>query len=81
LPPRSGLERSDFVPWVKSVWRVLAKHCPVRTKLRTFPSRLPVLWLDRIYLTPDGKILKSWTDREARVYSDHLPVIADVGFR
>ncbi|MGY0571263.1 endonuclease/exonuclease/phosphatase family protein [Bradyrhizobium sp. RDM12] len=66
--------------WVKSVRHVLARHCPVRTQLRTFPSRLPVLWLDRIYMTSDGKILKSWTDPEARVLSDHLPVMADVGF-
>ena len=38
--------------WVKSVRRVLASRCPVRTRLRTFPSRLPVLRLDRIYATP-----------------------------
>jgi endonuclease/exonuclease/phosphatase family metal-dependent hydrolase len=66
--------------WVKSVRRVLASHCPVRTRLRTFPSRLPVLLLDRIYLTPDGTIIKAWTDHEARGYSDHLPVVADITF-
>jgi endonuclease/exonuclease/phosphatase family metal-dependent hydrolase len=66
--------------WVKSVRRVLASHCPVHTRLRTFPSRLPVLWLDRIYATPGGKIVKAWTDRDARAYSDHLPVVADIGF-
>ena len=66
--------------WVMSVRRALAARCPVRTRLRTFPSRLPVLRLDRIYATPDGTILKAWTDREARAYSDHLPVLADVGF-
>jgi endonuclease/exonuclease/phosphatase family metal-dependent hydrolase len=43
--------------WVKSVRRVLASHCQVRTRLRTFPSRLPVLWLDGIYTTPSGKIV------------------------
>jgi endonuclease/exonuclease/phosphatase family metal-dependent hydrolase len=66
--------------WVKSVRRVLAGRCPVRTQLRTFPSRLPILWLDRIYVTSHGKILKAWTDREARAYSDHLPVLADIVF-
>jgi endonuclease/exonuclease/phosphatase family metal-dependent hydrolase len=66
--------------WVKSVRRVLAGRCPVRTRLRTFPSRLPILWLDRIYVTSHGKILKAWTDKEARAYSDHLPVIADIAF-
>jgi endonuclease/exonuclease/phosphatase family metal-dependent hydrolase len=66
--------------WVKSIRRVLASHCPVRTRLRTFPSWLPVLWLDRIYTTPGGKIVKAWTDREARSYSNHLLVAADIVF-
>jgi endonuclease/exonuclease/phosphatase family metal-dependent hydrolase len=48
--------------------------------LRTFPSRFPVLRLDRIYTTPGGKILKAWADHEARSYSDHLPVVADIAF-
>ena len=66
--------------WVKSVRRVLAARCPVRTRLRTFPSRLPVLRLDRIYVTSSGAIVKAWTDREARSCSDHLPVLADIRF-
>ncbi|MCA6106780.1 endonuclease/exonuclease/phosphatase family protein [Bradyrhizobium cenepequi] len=66
--------------WVKSVRRVLVRCCPVRTRLRTFPSRLPILRLDRIYVDRGGDILKSWTDREARLYSDHLPVVADIVF-
>lgn len=64
--------------WVRSVRRVLAQVCPNRTQLRTFPSRLPLMRLDRIYATPDSRIGKVWTDEEARVYSDHLPVIADI---
>lgn len=64
--------------WVKSVRRVLAQVCPNRTLLRTFPARLPVLRLDRIYATPDSRFGKVWTDREAGAYSDHLPVIADI---
>ena len=35
--------------------------------------------LDRIYVSRDGVIRSAWTDRKARMYSDHLPVIADVG--
>ena len=66
--------------WVKSVRRVLASRCPVRTRLRTFPSRFPVLRLDRIYAAPSGTIVKAWTDREASSCSDHLPVIADIAF-
>ena len=66
--------------WVKSVRRVLAGLCPVRSRLRTFPSRLPILRLDRIYVTSHGKMLKAWTDSEAKAYSDHLPVLADIVF-
>jgi endonuclease/exonuclease/phosphatase family metal-dependent hydrolase len=36
--------------------------------------------LDRIYVSRDGVIRSAWTDRKARMYSDHLPVIADVVF-
>jgi endonuclease/exonuclease/phosphatase family metal-dependent hydrolase len=66
--------------WVKSVRRVLASRCPVRTRLRTFPSRFPMLRLDRIYATPSGTIMKAWTDKEAGRCSDHLPVLADIAF-
>jgi endonuclease/exonuclease/phosphatase family metal-dependent hydrolase len=66
--------------WVKSVRRTLASRCPVRTQLRTFPSRFPMLRLDRIYATPSGTIMKAWTDKEARRCSDHLPVLADIQF-
>jgi endonuclease/exonuclease/phosphatase family metal-dependent hydrolase len=66
--------------WVKSVRRVMASRCPVRTRLRTFPSRFPMLRLDRIYATPSGTIMKAWTDHEAKHCSDHLPVLADIAF-
>jgi endonuclease/exonuclease/phosphatase family metal-dependent hydrolase len=52
----------------------------VRTRLRTFPSWLPILRLDRIYTTANGEILEAWTDEDAKAYSDHLPVIADIAF-
>ena len=66
--------------WVRSVRGVLAQTCPVRTRLRTFPALFPLMRLDRIYVSRDGVIRSAWTDRKARMYSDHLPVIADVVF-
>jgi endonuclease/exonuclease/phosphatase family metal-dependent hydrolase len=66
--------------WVKSVRGVLARHCPVRTRLRTFPSKLPLLRLDRIYVDRSGDIRKAWTDKKANSCSDHLPVLADIAF-
>jgi endonuclease/exonuclease/phosphatase family metal-dependent hydrolase len=35
--------------------------------------------LDRIYASRDLAIRSAWTDRKAGAYSDHLPVIADIG--
>jgi len=83
IDDRKTIVLGDFNDWlwVKSVRRVLASYCPVRTRLRTFPSRWPLLRLDRIYATPDATMAKAWTDREAAVLSDHLPVIAEVAFR
>ena len=66
--------------WVRSVRGVLAQTCPVRTRLRTFPALFPLMRLDRIYISRDGVIRSAWTDRKARLYSDHLPVMADVVF-
>lgn len=64
--------------WVKSVRGVLARHCPSRTRLRTFPSLCPIMRLDRIYVAPGGTITNAWTDHAARAYSDHLPVLAEI---
>lgn len=82
IDARRSIVVGDFNDWfwVKSVRRVLVAHCPVRTRLRSFPSRLPMLRLDRIYVTSDGTMINAWTDREARAYSDHLPILADVAF-
>jgi endonuclease/exonuclease/phosphatase family metal-dependent hydrolase len=82
VQPTRTLVVGDFNDWfwVKSVRGVLAQICPVRTGFRTFPARLPMLRLDRIYASRDLRIRSAWTDRKARAYSDHLPVIADVAF-
>ena len=64
--------------WPGSVRRVLSRVCPARTRFRTFPSRLPLLRLDRIYCRPQGAFIECFTDRSGRLYSDHLPVVADV---
>jgi endonuclease/exonuclease/phosphatase family metal-dependent hydrolase len=82
VQPTRTLVLGDFNDWfwVKSVRGVLARICPVRTRLRTFPARLPMMRLDRIYASRDLTIRSAWTDRKACAYSDHLPVIADVAF-
>ncbi len=55
VQPTRTLVLGDFNDWfwVKSVRGVLARICPVRTRLRTFPARLPLMRLDRIYASRD----------------------------
>lgn len=45
---------------------------------RTFPSRRPVLALDRIWCSHDLTVERSWVVRKARLASDHLPLLADL---
>ena len=64
--------------WVGSVRSALSRVLPACTRFRTFPSRLPLLRLDRVYCRPAAALVATFTDRAARHISDHLPVIADV---
>jgi len=64
--------------WPGSVRSALSRELPGHTRFRTYPSAWPLLRLDGIYCRPHCAMLRSFTDREARHISDHLPVIADV---
>jgi endonuclease/exonuclease/phosphatase family metal-dependent hydrolase len=48
--------------------------------VRTYPSRLPLFALDRIWVHPRSALTRfhAYSGREARDASDHLPVIAHV---
>ena len=52
--------------WPGSVRSVLSRVFPARTRFRTFPSRLPMLRLDRIYCRPRGALIHGFTDRAGR---------------
>ena len=73
----------DFNDWVwrGSVQNRIMKVLPVRTWLRTFPSFLPMIRLDRIYVRPADAILRAWTEPNARIVSDHLPVFAEIDIK
>jgi endonuclease/exonuclease/phosphatase family metal-dependent hydrolase len=73
----------DFNDWffAGSVRSVLARVLPGRSRHRTFPSWCPMLRLDRIYCRPVDALIRTWTDREGRLVSDHLPVIAELRLR
>lgn len=53
---------------------------PTTSRSRSFPSRRPVLALDRILALPEPRRFEARAIRAplARVASDHLPVIADI---
>jgi endonuclease/exonuclease/phosphatase family metal-dependent hydrolase len=63
--------------WINSVRGALAERFPVRTRHRSFPSRLPLMRLDRIY-GHRVRLVRTFADSAARLISDHLPIIADV---
>ena len=47
---------------------------------RTFPSGLPTIALDRVYVSPGKALieLKTVATAEARIASDHLPLVCDI---
>ena len=51
-----------------------------RRAARTFPSRLPVLRIDHMFLTPQVEVVDVYAASGplARIASDHLPIVADV---
>jgi endonuclease/exonuclease/phosphatase family metal-dependent hydrolase len=70
----------DFNDWMwpGSVQNVLARRLPGRTNHRTFPARMPVLRLDRIYCRPAEALVSSMVDPAGADISDHLPLIAEI---
>ncbi len=72
----------DFNEWypfsdtIRTLDRLLGRSAP----RRSFPSSLPLLPLDRIWIQP-AEMLSSvsvWRSPLARVASDHLPVVAEL---
>jgi len=71
---------ADFNEWLpfSHVHRVLRRVLGAAPAVRTFPSRLPALSLDRIYASPLTRLvgIETAATAEVRKASDHLPVIA-----
>ena len=61
------------------VHRALRHTLGAAPAVRTFPSRLPVLSLDRIYAAPLAALvgIEAIRTPDTRIASDHLPVVAD----
>lgn len=64
--------------WPGSLRRELRHQLPAATRHATFPSRYPLLRLDRIFCWPREALVSSFVEHAAREASDHLPVIAEV---
>jgi endonuclease/exonuclease/phosphatase family metal-dependent hydrolase len=64
--------------WAGSIRRTLEHVLPSCTHHRTFPAWLPLLQLDRIFVSAAVGLAASRTDPVARSLSDHLPVIAEI---
>jgi len=58
--------------------KVLSRRFPTAVREPTYPARRPILTLDRIYLSPEWKLLEARAYREdaALTASDHLPLLA-----
>jgi endonuclease/exonuclease/phosphatase family metal-dependent hydrolase len=52
-------------------------------RARSFPARLPLFALDRVWVRPRAALvgLRAWRAAPARTASDHLPVVAELDLR
>jgi endonuclease/exonuclease/phosphatase family metal-dependent hydrolase len=75
----------DFNDWLpgRSAAHVLDRRLGAAARLRSFPSRRPILPLDRIWIQPASTLKRMFvhTSHLARSASDHLPVVADLDLR
>lgn len=73
---------NEWAPWRLSL-RSLHQHFGRIPDLPTFPTRCPILALDRIWVKPKGvlKELRVHDSDLAREASDHLPVVAEMTIR
>lgn len=69
----------DFNQWLgKNVENKLSDLLDISPKLRSYPSFIPVLTLDRIMCTRSIEIVHMKKIYEAWIASDHLPIVADI---
>jgi endonuclease/exonuclease/phosphatase family metal-dependent hydrolase len=68
----------DFNDWLRvhSISAMMDEMFPSRTRVRTFPARLPLLSLDRIYCNAALRINATTVPKS--LASDHVAVIADL---
>lgn len=83
-PPRVGITilMGDFNEWFKwsSPLRLIKRRFGDQPAAPTFPSRRPLLALDRIWVHPSDALagLAPHISSLSQIASDHLPLVADV---
>jgi endonuclease/exonuclease/phosphatase family metal-dependent hydrolase len=70
----------DFNDWLRyrSAQLKLEQEFADFTRLRTYPARVPLFALDRIFCRPAGILVSEKVFRSEPLYSDHLPLAATV---
>ena len=64
----------DFNHWYRSAQTVLEQEFAEFTKLRTYPARVPLFALDRIFCRPAGILVTAEVFKSEPLFSDHLPL-------
>lgn len=72
---------NEWLPWARPL-RALHRWFSPSESPATFPSRNPVLKLDRIWVRPaeNRSAIRVHASELSRVASDHLPLVADIVF-
>jgi endonuclease/exonuclease/phosphatase family metal-dependent hydrolase len=70
---------NEWFMWGKTL-RLLISHFQAVPAPRTFPARMPIFALDRIWIRPRHRLVhvEVHASRLARLASDHLPLIAHI---
>ncbi|SDV47581.1 endonuclease/exonuclease/phosphatase family protein [Chitinasiproducens palmae] len=70
---------NEWFLWGRALRRLVAHFKRVPAPL-TFPSRLPVFALDRVWVSPAKRLVRVSVHktRAARIASDHLPLVAQI---
>ena len=72
---------NEWLPWGRTLRALHRWFAPTQSPA-TFPSRLPLLKLDRIWVRPSDNrsTIRAHASELSRVASDHLPLVADIVF-
>ena len=79
LPVIVAGDINEWLLWRRAL-RMLTAHFRAAPAPATFPSRLPLFALDRVWMHPASRLtsVRAWRYGEARIASDHLPLVSRI---